>query len=690
MNTNFKEIWPTALLLAVLAFVFFTKTQGPFIVDEFVYANIARDILHLKFTGVSQYAPLYPALTSFAYLDWWPQHRFDIIQYLNMLFFFAGALGAFLLARLYLNKAESILFSMLVLLHPWGAVKLMNWAEPLFYCLFIWFWWAVLSHKKQPSPLRFLLVVVFAIALFLTKQSGILPILAAAMTIFILTRIKGTIITKPLYPYISVGLIIVLLIVMNKFLSGSALGYQERVESFIGLSFLDKKFWLAAANNFSYLLFASLVFFPAVVVAALLNYRKVPSEQKTLIVATGLYTVLIILVTAMHRATYPGIETIPFGRYIAPLQILLIFTGLVVAKEAKIPWLMGIGIIMIGMLAIINPLHAMTAYGALNNFDLAIWQNLLNYQMEWKNLRSVQDGDVLRSIVGLFVIFMIFAAFRWKYPRGIAVFALVFFSYSGLRAQNNLFNVADSLKDLNVAASWLSKKAEDETIYVDAQLFDSKQVKDVLSFWFDRKERLIPISANRVMETISFDFGRPDSNLPIGSVRVSAPFHASGNYAPTKGFGFDSIFSIDAGNLIGQKDGGILDFVVGWEDRIFRIDVPPGRYHLKIRGMATVPIAEKSQFRIFGPNGKKLIDVQGATYYFSDYLFLESSGLEIKFSASLDAVWYVSDLVLTVEDFSIPPKNGYFLTTSGSLMTSTTPSFRSGKMAVYAFNSFRK
>lgn len=48
MNTNFKEIWPTALLLAVLTLVFFTKTEGPFIVDEFVYANIARDILHLK------------------------------------------------------------------------------------------------------------------------------------------------------------------------------------------------------------------------------------------------------------------------------------------------------------------------------------------------------------------------------------------------------------------------------------------------------------------------------------------------------------------------------------------------------------------------------------------------------------------------------------------------------------------
>jgi len=39
------------LLQALLAIVLFSKTQGPFIVDEFVYANIARDI----FSGVSSY-----------------------------------------------------------------------------------------------------------------------------------------------------------------------------------------------------------------------------------------------------------------------------------------------------------------------------------------------------------------------------------------------------------------------------------------------------------------------------------------------------------------------------------------------------------------------------------------------------------------------------------------------------------
>ena len=66
-----------------------------------------------------------------------------------------------------------------------GAIASVIWAEPLYFSLFVWMFYAFVNFRKQKSWRSGSVLGILLSLLFLTRQTGIIPVIGCIFTLFV-------------------------------------------------------------------------------------------------------------------------------------------------------------------------------------------------------------------------------------------------------------------------------------------------------------------------------------------------------------------------------------------------------------------------------------------------------------------------------------------------------------------------
>jgi len=651
--------------LAVIAIVFSALwlsqrgLQGPFIFgDETLYFNIARTIdAKATYGGTTKYNPLYPLIISLFFDENNIGGTYKFSLALNCFCFSIGALFLYLLAFRFLNHFYSFVFAVFAALMPWSITTWLIWAEPLYYSLFfacVYTFICLIESNRKSTAFIFGVLVGL---LFLAKQAGILTFGAALIAYLLVNRqTKTKDIGQWLKPitYLSFGFSILVIpwLLRNLITPGAGLlGYKERVDSFLDVAEYVGRFWEAFACQSSYLIAATFLIFPAVLVAAYHKRRKLPENLLAIFHFTVILTIELLILTSLHRSTLPGVEKIPFGRYLAPIVPLIIMCGVVCIREVQINIRLTfvLCLSLATFVGVYSPLGSTTAYGVINNFDLIYLTHFwFNGAMDWGTYRAINFWyePYLYSAALLCGAVLLFVLFKIRMSLGIIAIALLM-GASGIIARQYIPVLAACTSGSNEIFSWLREKGISyQSVAIDDEIY-SYQIKQISSFWGGYAPTAV--KAQSLWGGYGFDFGSATSAAGSNLLRIGAPFHASGAYNEKKGYGFEDLFNIDSRHNDTSLGNGSDDFIFGWKEHSFRIDADPGQYSL----LVTIYVGGKFKFDVdydLKINGIKQINIKPQKNTLLKKrvaINISESPVQLTFSPSKSSVWLVNSVRLT-------------------------------------------
>lgn len=161
-------------------FLLSSNTYGPMNVDEYFFWDMAYSLYCGKFTlnEFHRYPLLYPLSILPAFTFGYPHWTYEGIKLLNSFYLSSVIFPAYLILRMFLNRTQSLIASMIILINPTHVYfPAMVMSENLFYPLILWSAYFALSNK---SSLRSwdsnLLNIIFGfslVCLILTRYIGI-------------------------------------------------------------------------------------------------------------------------------------------------------------------------------------------------------------------------------------------------------------------------------------------------------------------------------------------------------------------------------------------------------------------------------------------------------------------------------------------------------------------------------------
>ena len=388
-----------AILLAIVILLFGyaiyihgSKITGPFIFgDELEYFSYARDI----FTGSdlsnhTQYGILYPALASLFFHLGDVERVYYFLRLFNIALFLSSAIPAFLLVRAWFpNSVMLFLFPIFTVIVPFSGFVYLIWADPLYYTLFLWTAFALLSFYRNPRISGGIVAGILLSLLFHTKPgAGVVVQFAAFLSLMTLLAVapsgkRKDLIIPILVLLISCTLLTVPWMMRNLNLGVGLFGYQtlsHELASTIaefGYLHLVKNTVLSIFYQLAYVFIGTWGLLGVLFLIPMKCWRTLLKTDFILIVFALLCITGLILLSAFVMSTNHFLRHwMPNGRYLSVMFsfLILLLMGLI----ARMPndsnkirlTLITITLIIVTVLA--TPLRMMMPLSFVNNTELAL------------------------------------------------------------------------------------------------------------------------------------------------------------------------------------------------------------------------------------------------------------------------------------------------------------------------------
>jgi len=601
-----KIEWPVlaaGYLLAVTGMLFLMSyIAGPFIfADELRYHQLSQTIYeNFKFSG-RQYNPLYPLLLAPTFGFSEPDLHYWAIKFLNAFSWCSIIFPSYLLARkIIASRKVALLVSMLTVVAPIGAYSQVIWAEPLYYPLIGWSLYFIYCWLDRNKLLYAILAGVAIGLSFLTKQVGILLVIALYTALFFqVVSKRGR--PKNLTYFWIIGIIPIgmalLWTVRNKMAEGTLVGYSSSVDLLIASAKSPSQFLSTLMHSLRYPIgyyFASYFGFGFILLllATHQNRKSSETEQKIVFLARVMviFSVLSAIITDVFLIGY-GRNHFSVGRYIDsiyPAAIVIIawqaMRSSIVTNKRILFLIAGISIVTFYA----SPLEQLSADSMVNASGISYLNRLFSKGVF---LWSQVPADRLRRgylSAGLFLISLVVFIKNWK-PK-IALICL-FCVIIGGAGHFYMIRVGESQNFANVFMKEVARKGIDpRSIVFDDALRGGNMPFFSYNFWLARHSGELEskfAEPSVIIETYRISFGVKDGKAAEkDTMKVWAPWNPQSIYRAQIGIGFSDISSIDAARCELSKEAApssnkilpVTEFVYSKNKADYLMHLAPGHY----------------------------------------------------------------------------------------------------------------
>ena len=456
-SKDFKNMKKISILLVAYVLscivLYGTVTKGvlgPFIpLDEPTYFNLSRSIWeNFSYQNHNQYNPLYPLLVSPVFALGDVVLAYDAIKLLNILIFSSMVFPLYFLCEKRLGEGFfSYAIAVVVVFLPWKTVVNLIWAEPLYYPLICWSILFFQLYIEKKSLERAFCLGAFLGLLFLTKQAGLVLVIATFFALiieFILAERRNIFFLKRhLVVFGSISVFVLPWIVRNFVIS-------DGMRGMLGYSSSVPKLWMGIVDvvtliqafcfQLSYLALSLYFLFLVLFVVAFFSIKKYKVENRPLLSLVFFYTAGILLLCAFHRIK---LASLPYGRYVStsiPFIVILAVEFLLKNQEKGLAFrqrilFFSVCSILFLLGLVFSPLEkSLFAYGYLNNFDLTVWNDFFfgANKFLWTSKNNPHN-----DLVPL-ILFCSVCAFMFLKSKKLKIFVvclvLLFMVYAGTRS----------------------------------------------------------------------------------------------------------------------------------------------------------------------------------------------------------------------------------------------------------------
>lgn len=631
---NDKIILLIIFIVSIVSLYFYygKDIEGPFIFnDELTYFGLSRNlVLNHNYSGHTQYNPLYPILMSFAFFHGNTVTAYNVIRFINTVLFSLNVIPVYYICKhIFAKHVYWICIPALFVFFPLKSMVNLVWAEPLFYLLFNFCMLLYLIHIQKKSNRTALVLGLGLGLLFLTKQSGIVLIIAVFLgIIYEIVFVDKKSIKSHIFVLIGITIVSLPWIIRNLNVPGAgALGYESEVQRFFGNFSKVISLVQAAMYQLSYV-FLSTFFLVSVLFIALIvqiikhRDRKNDFAYNSFFILIAFYILGIVALTAMHRITGAMEEfadkELAFGRYLA-IGLIYIWIGALYYFEEHLEkmktyrLIVGIFLVILGVATVYTAIRSSTySYGYLNNFDLSYLNDFINgfgVMYYDKNVNSGENAVLIVSCAFSAIVVAFFAV-PIRIKKIIFIILGIFVAYTGFRSQEYIRKLSNNTKYINDVCKFIVKEEVNvDHVAWDVGTDDLSNIDKFAQLWFNKS--LGEIDVLNLKRNIYIDFSTVDGEIDGDAIALRAPWVGESTYnSEYNSFGYWSggIGQIDSAAKSGIKKNEMDDLNYGWNNDTIYFELNEGKYRVRVYGDYT-PLAEKG------------VHVDFDTYVNGEYVF---------------------------------------------------------------------
>lgn len=497
------EIWVVFIIYTLVCtclFYFQRKITGPAIFgDEAEYFNLIRMIHEQGEFNSRQYNVLYPFIMSFTFFSNKLTLTYDIIKVLNVLLFSSGVIPAYLISKkLTNNQMLSYGFAFVIGLLPCCTTSLIIWAEPLFYPLSLWGGLVFFDFINNKSVSNMIKLALICFLLYLTKQSGIVFVIAVEMTLIYDYFINDK---KKLKIYIislAMNVVpIILQMLWNKLKGQEAMGYSSEIKSYSVLFSNPWAFIKLFFYQCSDVILMSYFIFAVIFIAAIFQIKKEKKLEQSQYIMVALWSIGIILLSALHRVpqyveSTSDTASLIYSRYTCVVIPFILIFGIKQIMEHRIEkkWMIGISVPAAIICIAFSPISsALYAYGHISNFGLSYMNTIVNgYNKVLYARQEVASIYIIGQIVCFIIIGLLILSKNKTFRIiGLTIFA-AFSIFAGMEAARLGYRVCRWQNGINEMYRFLIDSGIDRDNFVIDSQFENSNLPHLNYMWYGVKE----------------------------------------------------------------------------------------------------------------------------------------------------------------------------------------------------------
>ncbi len=683
------------LIFGILASAIFLSSlliPGPFIFgDEAGYFDLARGLALRGELSGAQYNPLYPLLLSPFFLFSNPATTLLFTKAINALVFSSIAFPLYVIAsRLFVDRRAAILATAMASLMPAGAYSYLIVAEALYFPLVAWAFAALMLYQDKPCFSRGIFLALAISLAYFAKQAGFLILPAALVALAIdawrKESAQRTRLLKQHMLVLALGILGPLFWTLRnrmKNQGGGGVGYQEAWDRLAAKLVDWPAFLLDCIGNLFYSLsYLSVALYGALFVIfiwALMKWRERTGQEKVLLMTLLLFIAGLMVLSAVFFSAY-GMPDYPNGRYFdAVTPVMFIFALSVFwqqggGKVLNIRHKTIASLMTAILVAIFSPLDVLFAYTFINNASFSFLHQLfMPYPgIIWLPYKGVLLERVLVGVgVGVTTLVLLSIPFRRlaiavliavQVLVSVAAFANVVLLGQQTAAVNQLYK--------GLAAKGLIEVTEKPGRVVYDRAMESEQLMYLHRFWLGEVPYYADVGS--LNHRYAFDFGVAELPTISGMLKKPAPWRPESFYdKSSRRAGF-----MDMRNLDGIRCSPVsvdqvpVDRVVATAPVKFKIDLPPGRYQMRLLAQEPCPTNSPVKFNLFSATP----DFRGFEFTIlmvHDVGWVEEVGLtgvELKFVPQPGSLVMLDQLIVERLDESQQLKDLIFVTPAELLL----------------------
>ncbi len=328
--------------LVIIKILIASLVKSPTIfADEYYYMRMARSFFnnHTFFidnTFSTSYPPLYPILTSIAYIFKDMQLVYFFMKVINSLISSLMIVPIFLIAKEFFNEKKSVLIALLIsVMPPFFIISFYILSENLFYTLFLSSVYFVYKAFKE-NKLRYDLLAGFLIGL--TLLTRVIGAIVLVLVIFLMILLKNKISIKNKFISIIIPILMYIpwMFIANYHLKNTDIirvtGYELTITNILQTKYITHALYWIPLNLTYIILSTGIIFFLAYIMFIKSKEYKNNSWHIFYLLASILL-VLFLALSSIYNLAYTDPNNFlvgrPIERYFASLLPLIVIAGLI-------------------------------------------------------------------------------------------------------------------------------------------------------------------------------------------------------------------------------------------------------------------------------------------------------------------------------------------------------------------------
>lgn len=502
------------IIVCILLYWFQNKVIGYAVVDESAYVKLARTLHTQGVFNSSQYNILYVFVISLAFFAEKMTQTYDIIKVLNVLLSASCIFPAFLISKkLIKNRFVCYGLALVIGILPCSATTLVIWAEPLFYVLSLWAALCFFNYIDNKSVGNIIKLGLFCLLLYLTKQSGLVFVIAVELAIIYDYLINKKDLKQQIISCIANVLPILLFMFWNKIKGQSAMGYSSELESYTKVFSAPWALIKLFLYQFSDVMLMSFLVFGVIFVMATLQTSREKKVESPKYIMIALWAVGIMLLSALHRMqTYLELfedSPLVYSRYTCVvIPFIFIFAvKQIMEKKIEIKKFILITAISIIICILFPPLEsAVYAYGYISDFGLA-YMNSIIYGYN-RIMWGKQEVSIIYEIIPI-ICFVILGALILSNKKSLKMIAISLFAvlsiYTGIESTRLVYRVSRGQGNINQVYRFLiDSDIDKDEVYIDE--LDNGEIPQLNTFWLGGEPLDEQKSAKYIVTMEEYDY----------------------------------------------------------------------------------------------------------------------------------------------------------------------------------------